>query len=261
MKYWSIIIAVWIYLPIKAQQDAGGKLLDAEYIFWQAKSDTVRFKALLDKARLCRHAAMYNRALDELERAALYSHKPGQQAQLKYEKMMTYFLAGRYIDCSTIEMSRGEADTLYNNYLAMKLYSFDESEQWDSCKNLLLKLCPAIDTDRINEIKKLPVSYRYKDPGKANRLSSVLPGLGMIYAGYPFRGITSFVLTAGSVVFGVYNIYYGYYVTSVVFGAYPYLRFHTGGRRLSEVLAYRHNYIEAGKLKKKYREEISPVVH
>ena len=262
MKYWSIIIFLSVSLLSSAQMTDSlqQKLLNKELTFWQAQNDSVRFYALLGKARADRNAGLYRNALKELSRADDYCKTGSEKSELEYEKMINYFLSDRYAECGATEIDSNRAGEHYQEFVTMKLYALNEVGKWQECKDAILKLCPLTDSTRINEIKQLPVSYKYKKPERARHMSAILPGLGEVYAGYPFKGLTSLVVNAAFLAFGGYNFYYSYYVTGAVAGVFPFLRFYSGGKRLSAILADRHNNIEAAKLKVKYREKIGALL-
>jgi hypothetical protein len=263
MKYLITIILLLAIAQSEAQvaDSLSVKLLNQEMIFWQAQSDSVRFYALLNKAGINRAAGAYDGAINELYRAEKYCHGQDQLAEMNYAKMVNYFLADQYSFCSEITLDSINTVKHFSEYTTMKLYSLLEIKEWERCKKELIKLCNSTDTAKISEIKQFPTTYNYKDPEKCRRMSSVLPGLGEVYAGYPFKGITSFILNGGFLFFAGYNFYAGYYITGVVSGLYPFIKFHSGGKRLSAILADMHNTKESGKLKNKYREEINSLIH
>jgi hypothetical protein len=263
MKYLIIIILALVVRQSKSQvsDSLSVKLLHQEMIYWQAQSDSVRFSALLGKAKLNRNAGFYENAINELYRAEKYCVTIKQRSEMNYEKMFNYFLADQYASCSEIILDSAAITSHYIEYITMRLYSMNETEKWERCKSELLRACNKDDTIKIKEITNLPISYNYKNPEKCRRMSGILPGLGEVYAGYPFKGFTSFVLNGGLLVFAGYNFYTSYYITGVISGIFPFIKVHRGGKRFSAILADEHNEIESEKLKKKYREEIASIIH
>jgi hypothetical protein len=259
MKYLTFTTLLLASLLTKAQySDSLTKaLLNAEFSFWQADNDSLRFMALLQKMNLYRYSEHYQQALTEADRAENYSYGNKEKAQLKYERMINSFLLDRYRYCSTQSFDSTEVSGHSKEIEYMLLYSMDESENWSKCKNEMIKYLDKPDSMAIKKIMNLPVSYNYKSPEKSKRLSTFLPGLGEVYSGYPVKGITSFVLNAGFLAFAGYNFYLNYYVTGYVSGILPMLKFYWGGRRLSSGLAERHNEQQENKIKKLYRDELS----
>jgi hypothetical protein len=112
----------------------------------------------------------------------------------------------------------------------------------------------------MTSIEKLPIFYNYISPEYCGRLSSVIPGLGEIEAGYPVKGATSFLIHSGLLFFTGYNYYYGFYLTGTISGGLPFLKFYGGGKRLSARLAEKHNETEKTNLKKQYSKIIGEVI-
>jgi len=263
MKYLITIILALAAVNSEAQltDSLSGRLLRQEKLYWLASNDSVKYCVLLTKAKLNREAGLYVNALSELNRAEDISVGNSEVSEIEYEKMITYFLLGRYDGCVGIAIDSGQIAGHYHEYLLMKLYSLDETEKWTECKNLLLQNCSKRDTLKINEVENLPISYKHKSPQKAKVLSSILPGLGETYAGYPLKGFTSLLLNGGFLFFAGYNFYTAYYISGSVLGVFPFLRFYSGGKRLSFNLANQHNQKISDRIKKKYWEEIDAVVH
>ncbi len=89
------------------------------------------------------------------------------------------------------------------------------------------------------------------------RLSGYFPGLGQYYAGYPAKGTTSILLHATFGLVLVESIISGLYVTSVVYGLNPILRFYIGGKQNGYHLSENHNNKQTSKLKTKYLKNIT----
>jgi len=180
---------------------------------------------------------------------------------LKYERMIANFLSDNYRYCSELTFGSSETGLHSKEIEFMTLYSLNEAGNWTGCKTEILKQIPKDDSVKIKEVSALPETYNYKSPDKCKHLSSILPGLGEIYAGYTFKGITSFVLNTGFLAFTGFNIAYGYYVTSVASGIFPFTKFYGGGKRLSANLADRHNDKATDKLKSQFNKEINSILN
>jgi hypothetical protein len=263
MKYLITILLALVIVQTKASppDSLSAKLLQQEMIYWNAHTDSVRLCALLIKARLNREAGLYTNALSELNRAQEISANRNEGTEIEYQKMITYFLLSRYDVCAEMAFDSSDIKIHYNEYLIMKLYSLNEMEKWGECKSLLLLHCNKNDTLRANEIEKLPVSYKYKSPQKAKKLSAFLPGLGETYAGYPLKGLISLILNGGFLFFAGYNYYAAYYISGSVLGIFPFLRFYSGGKKLSLILANKHNEKLSDGIKDKYWKVINSTLN
>ena len=146
-------------------------------------------------------------------------------------------------------------------YFTMRMYALNETGAWVTCRDELLMLCAECDSAEKRNIASLPVEYDYVSPDQCRRLSAFLPGIGMVKAGKPLKGATSFLLQAGLALGTGYCFYTGYYVAGVVSGVFPLMKFHKGGNRFSAILAEDRNDREKQKLKTLYNEEIKKVIH
>jgi hypothetical protein len=259
MRYWIIIALGFPGSIAEAQQMEGAfaeKLLNKEIAFFVSRSDSEKTALLMDKADLYNLHQDYAKALSELERAGRFS--AFENSQLKYKKMLNYFLSNQFSNCAAIAVPQSELRSMgkEKEYFAMRFFSLNETEQWAQCKEELLDYCLLCDSAHRIEIACLNIHYDYISPEKCKRLSSFVPGLGMAEAGKPFKGTTSFLLQTGMVLGIAYGFYSGYYIAGVVSGIFPLMKFHSGGGRLSAALAEERN--ERGKrtLKETYTREI-----
>jgi hypothetical protein len=264
MKYLIIILLTLISWSSNAQwiKDTAvtNKLLLLEIRFWKSTDDSSKAAILLDKAELYKSINMPEQALAELERTKKYIINPEFTSLIKYEKILNYFLADKYSNSNEIILSSSELALIHKTqeYQLVRFQSLNESEKWDECKQELLVFCS--DSLKALQIRQLATAYNYKDPEKCSKLSAIIPGLGEIKAGYPMKGVTSFLIHSGLIIFTGYNFYYGFYLTGAISGGLPFLKFYDGGKRLSEKLAEKHNEKEKNKLKKKYSEIIKQVI-
>ena len=258
MKFLIIILLILISLSTKAQYIADTsitkKLLLLEFRFWEGTTDPIKLEALLNKADIYKALNLHEQALFELERAKKYCIDQNAFSVLNFEKMLHYFLSDKYNDASDISISVNELEQIHKTkeYTTMKLFSLNESEKWGKCKQELLNKCSIDDSTNKIKIEQLPTIYNYVSPAYCSRLSSFIPGLGEIKAGYPVKGVTSLLINSGLLLFTGYNFYYGFYLTGIISGGLPLLKFYGGGKRLSERLAEEHNEKEKKKLKNKY---------
>jgi tetratricopeptide (TPR) repeat protein len=258
MKHLIIIVLKLVSISINAEQIAdtslSSKLLSLELQFWKSTDDSTKMVILNDKISLYKSLNMYEQALKETARSEKYAPNQKSIAIINYNEMLFYFLMGKYDYARDIEITSVELAQInkQKEYALMKLESLNETEKWEQCKLELSKLSSISDSSQQFLIQKLPITYPYKNPEQCKRLSTFLPGLGEIKAGYPMKGVTSFVINAGLIAFTGYNFYGGFYLTGAVSGVLPFLKFYSGGKRLSERLAERHNLEEINKLKKQY---------
>ena len=266
MKYLIIILLTLISNFSAAQYIAdtsiANNLLLLEIGFWKAESDAAKLTALLNKAAIYKTMNRHEQGIIELERVQKYTADQQIAALISYEKMLHYFLSDNYNYASHIFISSAALQQIgkKKEYDLMRLEALNGMENWRKCKEELLAMCSVSDSIKRTSIEQLPTAYSYIIPEYCARLSSFIPGLGEIKAGYPVKGITSFLIHAGLIIFTGYNFYTGFYVTGAISGVLPFLKFYGGGKRLSQNLAEERNEEEAKNLKKKYTAIIEEAV-
>ena len=82
---------------------------------------------------------------------------------------------------------------------------------------------------------------KLKDPEKADNLSRFLPGVGQMYAGKFWRGLTSSVIQAGLLSFAGYSFLNGFYFSGSLTGVSLFYVFYMGGARHAAYLAEKYN--------------------
>lgn len=101
-------------------------------------------------------------------------------------------------------------------------------------------------------LKKLVYNYyqkenypKLKSVRKARRLSKILPGAGLFYAGKPSKALTNITLQLFALTYTGLNVYFGNYLTASTAGIHLIRLFYTGGiNQLNEVIPYQ-NYIRS----------------
>lgn len=73
-------------------------------------------------------------------------------------------------------------------------------------------------------------------------MSTFLPGLGQMYAGYPLEGIFNLGLQSTCLGLGLYSAYYKYYLTGYFEGFALFPKFYFGGTIRTEYLVEKKNY-------------------
>lgn len=262
MKYWITIILIYTLSITKAQSLNDSLLLELEHQFWLAKNDSVKFNALLNKADVLYTSGNVKAAANELYRSQEFAKTYYQQTVINYKKMLFEFVLKQYAFVHQTQLTPQAATSInkLQEYELMYLFSLNETQYWERCKDSLLKLCSNCSTTLKDSITALPVVYDYLSPEKAELLSAFLPGLGQTYSTYPLKGFTSLVLNSGFIYITTYAILNSYYVTAVVYGIFPLLKFYNGGKRLSGKLANNKNEIRKQALQEHYKKVIKRVV-
>jgi hypothetical protein len=227
--------------------------LQKEYqIFRSQNSDTIH-ALLFQKAQLLKSAGLYEQAYKELNRI---ENNYQINNKLSYEKALISFLRSDFSNANNQLLNIPDSVRMSQKpYLLLWLLVLTEQNKWNECKHVLIQTESFSDIKE-SEIASLQVSVNYKSPTTALRLSSFLPGLGMIYTGNIGRGLTSFAINAGFIWFAYQKYITCYFITGTFAGVYPMYRFYSGGRTLSYNLALQYNETQDQKLSEQYRRII-----
>jgi TM2 domain-containing membrane protein YozV len=121
----------------------------------------------------------------------------------------------------------------------LEILSYNELRQWSEAKKVFANYSKnAKVTDSLYAFEKKP---RLRSITKAHTLSMIIPGMGQWYAGYPSKGLVSLGIQAGSLAFGVYSAWHGFYFSGFFTGAGLFNTFYQGGGRYASALAERKN--------------------
>jgi TM2 domain-containing membrane protein YozV len=134
----------------------------------------------------------------------------------------------------------------------LEILSLHELSRWEEAqilaKDWATLYAPTIDVEKTYS-KKPP----FKKVERAKLLSTIVPGLGQVYAGYPFQGLSSLLLQSASLGFGVYSVVNEYYLSGFFTGAGLFQAFYFGGIRHTEFLAEKRNVF----LKNRYNQKLA----
>ncbi len=257
MKIFLTIIIVSFILSAFAQgkSNLGKDLLAIEFSIWNSQDKKEVSEMIVLKAEKLTQQGSFYDANNELNRIKDCTYIDTNK--LLYKKSLNHFMLGNYEDTYNLLQEIPDSLRLLNKeYITLWLFTLNELKQWDKCKQILKTI---IDTTAFQkeELEKLPIGIKYKSPLKAMHLSGLFPGLGQYYAGYPTKGTTSILLHATFGFVLVESIISGLYVTSVIYGLNPILRFYVGGKQNGYHLTEDYNNKQISQLKNKYLRNIN----
>lgn len=200
------------------------RLLQLEYQIFMQTDDSSRALIIIDKARLLRENAMYEQAIEQLERIS--SIQPANiTIAADADQAFCYFKLQRF-DLSLfysrrITEAQYPADTIIT-YIYMQ--SLVQCGQYTACKEKLREWgVPG------SILLSLPDSVAELDPWKYRR-RSLIPGYGQLSLGKPRQAMASFALTGGFAGIAVYSGISLLPVTALIYGVVPCIKFYSGGR-------------------------------
>jgi tetratricopeptide (TPR) repeat protein len=243
-----------------------------ERAYFSAGSGGVRVQALFGRAACFKALGRYYEAYRSLAR--IHGHDPDDSTRCaaNYELALNLYLAGYYNDavdhCEknfSIPVSTREyaASYLVHGFAANELNRYKAAEE--SFKQYLS--LSALPASRRDSLTRWVTSYYQKDNlprikslRKARRLSKVLPGAGLFYAGKPGRALANIGFLLLSAGYTGANVYAGNYITSASAGLYLLRAFYTGGiNQLNEVVPAQ-NQRRTTKFNGNFKERFIPLI-
>jgi hypothetical protein len=221
-----------------------------ERCYFFIKNDTARFNLVTKRANCFKANGEFFEAYKNLFRLLNNDLlNDSSRASLWYECALNLYLSNYFNDAENYCLKiAGLPITNKHTVNANLLYGFILNEKNDYFQ-ANYKFMDFIDqsnfeTAKKENLKKL-VSSTYKKENypklkslrKARRLSKVLPGGGLFYAGKPGKALTNITLQLMAVGYTGLNVYLGNYITSATAGIYLIRLFYTGGvNQLNEVV-------------------------
>lgn len=271
---WSVIVTETIAAPVPVSLFAKGDslcvrgqyreaALEYERICFRQQDGKVKAEALLRKGRCLKASGDYVQALHTFKRTDTLQLSDSLSYYLHYEAALCAYLASNSAeaDFQLLQLHSLSDSAWRDSCLLLQTLVDLEQEHWAESKQHLLRYAElhhlAIDTAKLIGDEK---AFHLKDPRKARRLSLFFPGLGQAYAGKPLRGVSSFVLVAGSAAFFGISVSQGYYVSGTFTGLGLFSRFYSGGARYAGRLAEAYNERKTTTYKKEVRELLLPAV-
>jgi hypothetical protein len=231
--------------------------IEYERVIYLSSDLTVLNEAYYKKALCFKNKSDFSKALNQLLRINFFNLSDSIANKYHYESALCGYLSGDYAQTESqlMQYRYANKDTLsIRKILLLEALNYNELEKYDQAKT------DFIDYFRINYppdkaemlIQEVQNCYskkhlpHLKSQKKANILE-FMPGLGLVYVGKPIEGSFNFLLNALCLSSGVYEIYYGYYLTGYFFGAVTLSKFYLGGQYRTKKMLIKHNYLEKKK--------------
>lgn len=203
------------------------------------------YELLFEKAIYLKQIKKYDKAIETLVRINENDLSDSLKFNYYYQLSILNYLINNHAE---VELNLNKVkyfiqDTSYKNRLVLlEVLNLNKSKKWLEAKSLLLESNKnKIDSNLINNLYKVALGYKPKSNSKAVALQTFLPGAGQIYIGKPLHGAINTLLILSGLTWGAYNVYNGYYVTSVFSGfVFSYL-FYTGGIEYTESNVAKYN--------------------
>jgi hypothetical protein len=246
---------------LKTNGNYSDAILEYERVLYTSVNDSIRNEAVLRKIDCYQQNKQYSEAYEEAGKIVLFN--AGDQLNFcLYRKAMVAYLMQFYDESLTwlYQMDNDDHSSNLNDIVLLKILIYNRLNLWDSA---YFQACRYIqfthDNIRaqylIGEINKI---YKHQLPKlkTEKKLSyyQIVPFMGMFYLDNYSEGMLNLALDVAFLSFGVYQIYYKYYLTGYFTGAIGLNKFISGGRIRNTYLLEARNYNEMNKFDKRVKE-------
>ncbi len=217
-----------------------------EKAIFEAAGSEERNELIFSKAQAYKSINNFEEAIKCLERLNPSSLTDSMRFELFYELALNQYL------CSAFQKAGYNVLLLENltknpqQQLRQKLVAvlcYNAQHKWTEAEQAFLSF-ENLSNESADSIKNYYHNLRslkLKSLRKAENLSYFLPGVGQMYAGKFFRGLTSSVIQIGLLSFAGYSILNGYYFSGTLTGVSLFYVFYLGGARHAVYLAEEYN--------------------
>jgi hypothetical protein len=232
--------------------------LEYERVVFNSKDSSLIQYALMQKGFCYKAQQNFSEAFYAFKRVP----KPGLPdfllSRLYYETVVSGYLAGNIY---AAQIALTELDYYVKDSIAKKETLFlhvlvlTELERWEEAAVKFEEYARYrnFKSDTVELVRRAE-DLELKSPDKAGYLSLIIPGLGQTYAGKPWRGLSSLLITGGLTAFTVIGFQQGFIFSPVFTGIGLFLRFYAGGARYAHKLAEEKNKMTILSYKKEIRD-------
>lgn len=217
----------------------------AEFILFDSDDIQQRRKAIQLKIACLKKQSKFNELDKFITSCYAQTMSEDLRYELLYEEILTKFILKNYNE--VIQLSKFyPTDSLKQSTLIniLNIISFNELQLWvegNTLWNTFLTKHRLQDTSVNQLYSQIP---HLKSEKKANTYSSIIPGLGQIYAGKPFEGVASFLFQSSSLFLGIKWWGLGYKIASISIGGSTFSAFYDGGKKRAKMLVKNYNSIK-----------------
>ncbi len=215
---------------------------------------------LLKKAWCYKALGDYQNAIQNLTRIDLTALEIDQQCLVMYETALVHYLNHQYPESlralQRYPINNEHTAVTKDNISMLYILNYCNMQDWENAKTYYQKYSDthtSIDTNLFNK-KNIP---KFKNPDRARKLSTFMPGVGQIYAGAWGAGLSSIGLQLFFLGYGAYNIYQGFYLTGFSSGLALWQALYFGGLQNAEFSTNKMNEQKKQKFIGKIKKELT----
>lgn len=235
-----------------------------ERVYYTENDEKVKHMALYKKAEKLKSLSKFERAELCLSRIDLSRLEDSFSFQVRYQMSLNAYLSKHFTEAESYltQMIYFLPDSnLTAKALPLLALTLNELQKWEEADRIMTRykvmgLADSMASCRLSEMYSPKNRPKLKSPKKASILSSVLPGMGQVYAGYFVEGLGSAVAQVACLGFTGVALWQRYYITSLLVGYSTFYRFYQGGIGRAEFLANKKNY----ELSQKYNAKLKALI-
>ena len=247
------LICMCLFVPslIKAQlkhlDSTLDELVQLEWQIFSEANEESRMSLLMEKADVFMKVEDYDGALENLDRINTNILSVQSRDSILLERAYLYYLKDEFQQSLSqvlqIEMQGRRED--WKNLQLIKVMNYVALGEFENANETYQLVWP-------DRLESKVFERRLKKEQKAFSLSFILPGAGQLYAGYPFKAITSLGLQAFFFTYGIKGLQREYFFTQTLPSIAIFQGFYFGGADYSKDLVRKKNDL----IKKKLTNEI-----
>ncbi len=220
-----------------------------ERIYFFSDNNTDRVNALVNRASCFKKLNKNYEAYNSLVRVLNYDINDSIKCYVNYQLALNLYLSNYFNDAEKFcakNRSIPVNTSDYNQSILLHGFVLNELKQYDKAKLKFVEYASVCNVDSISKQQLNNLVFKtyqannlpkLKSLKKARRLSKVLPGAGLFYAGKPGKALANIGFQLFAVGYTGINIYFYNYVTSATAGLFLIRSFYTGGvNQLNDVI-------------------------
>lgn len=238
--------------------------MEFEYIIFNNTDIEVQNKALVGKAEALKRLGEYAKAQITLERFNYMFADDSLHFYVRMQTALCAYLASNFRDAESqllqMDFYLNNEEYSIRSYL-LRILVLNELQEYDKARETAETYCNYLISQELcdEEFKASILNLyskknipRMKKVNKAVLLSTFVPGLGQLYAGYPLEAMLSSFFTLGSISLAGFAFYNKYWISGYFAGLGLFQKFYFGGQNRVEFLVEKKNYVKH----KKFNERI-----
>jgi len=238
-----------------------------ERVYFFSTNTDERIRALIDRSLCLKNLGQYYESYKSLARVLNFELDDSLKCYANFQLALYLYLSGYYTDAEKYCMKNHSIPITtvdYKNSILLHGFILNELNRYDAAPEFFFEYnsSSALNDSCKNELnsfiedcynpKKIP---NLKSLKKAKRLSSVIPGMGLFYAGEPGKAIINILLQLGALTYTGINIYFTNYITAATTGVFLIRIFYVGGiNQLNDIIPVK-NYQKSRKFNAEFKEK------